>query len=183
MLEIILLLIVGLALLAKKTPKRRRFNLRKVKASPSVGITTLASVTAFTGVFFGNADGAYRPVSMESTWSMEDHVPGEGPILVGYAHGDYTVAEIKEFILSGSSINIGNMVERERAERRIRHVGTFSGENASETLNDGRPIKTRLNWRIPIGTNLNVWFFNDSINALSGSTVMKVNGHSWVRDL
>ncbi len=173
---------VGWSMANKKRPSRRRFNLRKVKASPSVAIGALATITAFIGNFFGNADGAYRIMSAEATWAIENHTTGEGPLVVGYSFGDYTVAEIKEYIESGSSISIGDKIQQERANRLIRVVGVFSGQDAAESLNDGRPIKTRLNWFVPIGTNFNIFAYNDSITVLTTGTVLKVNGHGWVKD-
>ncbi len=181
MLEVILL-VLSLAVMARKPRRRRQFNLRKVKFSPSLALSTLGSVTALVANYFGAADGAYRIMSISATYSMEDHVGAEGPILVGVSHGDYTVTEIKEFIESGSSISVGDKIQSERANRLIRHIGTFSGISNAETLNDGRPIKTKLNWLIPIGKTLNVWYYNDSINALSTGTVMKANGSGWVKD-
>ncbi len=183
MIEIVLLL-ASFVLMAKRNPKRKRaFNLRAVRASPSLALGTLASVTAIAGPVYGNADGAYRIMSLSGTWSTENHTAGEGPIVVGFAHGDYTVTEIKEFIESGASISIGNKIANEQANRLIRRVGTFSGLLTEETLNDGKVIKTRLNWAIPIGTNLNMFAYFDGSDAnLTTGTFVRFNGTGWVKD-
>ncbi len=181
MLEILLLAIAGFTLLAKKTQKRR-FTLRGVRASPSLALSTLLAVTAITGPMFGNADGAYRVMSYKGTWTLEGFTAGEGPIVFGFAHGDYTVTEIKEAIESGASISIGNKVAGEQANRLVRRVGTFSGQVANETLNDGMPIKTRLNWAIPIGTNLNIFAYNDGAATLTTGALLRSNGVAWVKD-
>ncbi len=160
----------------------RKFTLRKVRTTIGVGLGALATNVAIIAARYGNADGAYRIMTCIDTWSTNDHTVGEGPILVGYAHGSYTVTQIKEFIESGSSISVGSKLAQEQAGRLIRHVGTFAGEDASETLNDGKPIKTRLNWAIPIGTNLNIFAYNDDGSNLTTGTSLRCNGSGWVKD-
>ncbi len=182
MLEIILLTLV-LLLAAKRTPSRKRsFNLRAVRTTASVTVGNLVTITAVTAAVFGNADGAYRIMSMKATWSMTNNTAGDGTLICGYAHGDYTVAEIKEFIESGASISIGNKIAGEQAGRLIRIVGAFPGQDVEEVLNDGRPIKTRLNWAIPIGTNFNAFVYNDDGAQRTTGGGVRVNGTGWVRD-
>ncbi len=165
-----------------RRPKRRAFTLRGVRASPSISLGALAAITVFAGAIFGNADGAYRIMSYTGTWSIENHTAGEGPIVVGFAHGSYTVTQIKEAIESGASISIGNKLADEHAGRLVRRIGTFSGNSTEETLNDGKPIKTRLNWAIPIGTNFNLFAYNDSTATLTTGTIVRTNGKGWVKD-
>ncbi len=180
MIELFIIVLMGLAM--ARHPKKRRYTLRAVKATPTITIGALAPATAVTGVFWGNADGAYRVVSVSGTWNLSDFTAGDGPLVVGFAHGDYTVAEIKENLESASSINIGNKVENERANRLIRKVGTFPGLAAQEVLNNGLPIKTRLNWAIPIGTNLNIFAYNDDATINTTGAFAKFNGTGWVKD-
>ncbi len=160
----------------------RKFNLRKVKTTGGVALGALANVTVQTGALVGTADGAYRLMSTNLLWSIKNQTVGEGPIVVGVAHGDYSVAEIKEAIESGSSINIGDKVAIEKGNRLVREIGVFSGLATEETLNDGRPIKTRLNWAIPIGINVNCFAYNDSGAQLNTGTIVDATGPLWVRD-
>ncbi len=162
--------------------KPRKFTLRKVRATPITSLGALASGVAVNNDYFGAADADYLVTSVENTWSYEDHTAGEGPITCGYAHGDYSVTEIKE-CLESASINMGNMIQRERARRLVRIVGAFSGQNVSETLNDGKPIKTRLNWKIPEGITLKVFFYNDSTSNLTTATLASVMGHGWIKNI
>ncbi len=126
-------------------------------------------------------------MSMKATWSMENVDILDGPVLVGYAHGDYTVGEIKEAIESGGSIVVGNKIVQEQANRLVRIVGAFTNngtDNADVTLNDGKPIKTRLNWLIPIGQTFNLFVYNDGSAAIeTAAKFVKVNGTGWVKDL
>ncbi len=101
---------------------------------------------------------------------------------MGYAHNDYTVTEIKEAIESASAINIGNKVVQEQGNRLVRVVGTINTDlDIDNRLNDGKPVKTRLNWFIPIGSAVNLFAYNDGTVMLTGA-VLKANGEIWVKD-
>ncbi len=162
--------------------RRKRYYLRPVRTTPSLALDTLNTLTVITTNVYGNADGAYRVISMDGTWTIDGLTVGEGPIVFGFAHGDYTVVEIKEALEGATSISIGNKVELERSRRWVRRVGVFSGENVSEAFNDGRQWKTRLNWTIPIGTNLNMFAYNDTEANLTTGARVKFNGTGWVKD-
>ncbi len=182
MLEIFLIF-VWLSLMAKAKPqKRRRFNLRRVKLTPSLSLGTLASVTALTTGLTGAADGQYRMMSVKGSWSVANMTAGEGPLRVGYAHSDYSVTEIKEAIEAAASISIGDKIANEQANRLVRTVGVFSGLNTDETLNDGKPITTKLNWAIPIGDFVNMFIYNDSGGSLTTGGLLHFNGDCWVKD-
>ncbi len=180
MLEIILIAIAGFTLLAKKGG--RKFTLRAVRVTSTVTVGNVLAQIAVTGALLGTADGAYRLISCKNTWSMTNNTAGDGSLVVGYAHGDYTVTEIKEFIESASSINIGNKIANEQSNRLIRIVGTFPGLLTEEVLNDGKPIHTKLNWAIPIGTGVNAFVYNDDGAQRSTGAGVRQNGTVWVRD-
>ncbi len=118
---------------------------------------------------------------MDGIWTLDNLPSGDGPVVVGYAHSDYSVTEIKEALEAGSSISVGNMVSQEHANRLVRKVGTFV--EAEAPLNNGMPIKTRLNWLIPIGKEVNVFAFNDhAADALATGSILTFNGNMWVKD-
>lgn len=168
--------------MAKKGRGKRRFNLRRVRTTPSLALGTLGANIAITGALTGAADGQYRIMSAKQTWSMDDHTAAEGPIMVGYAHSDYSVTEIKEALEAAASISLGNKVAQEQANRLVRLVGVLGGEVDSEALNDGKPITTKLNWAIPIGQNVNIFAYNDGLAALSTGSVVHAMGDIWVKD-
>jgi len=88
---------------------------------------------------------------------------GVGPVLVGIAHGDYTAAEIEEFIETTDSWDEGNLVEQETAGRKIRRLGilrTPDSATESSRLADGRQMKTKLNWILTQGQTLSLWAYN-----------------------
>ncbi len=122
-------------------------------------------------------------LSQEAVWSMDDHTAGEGPITVGVAHSDYTQAEIEEVIENTGSWNEGNLVAQEQARRKIRIVGVFDGLSVDEKLNDGLPIKTILKWVLLQNQSLQMFCYNHSSAALTTGSLIKINGHVWIKPL
>ncbi len=161
---------------------KRQYNLRRVRVTPVIALSTLASGVVIVGVVAPNATQAYRAMSVKLLWALRDHTAGEGPLLFGYAHSDYAVTEIKECIEAQASIDTGDKVLMEQANRLVRLVGQFSGQATEEVVNDGRPLKTRLNWAINIGDNVNAFVYNESGAALTTGTVMNASGDMWVKD-
>ena len=162
---------------------RGRYSLRKVNTTPSVTVGTLAALTVVTGSLSGASTAQYRLISASYIWSLHGHTAGEGPYVVGYAFGDYTVTEIKEALESASSISPSDKIAQEKNNRWVRKIGTFAGDAVSETLNDGKPIKTRLNWAVQIGSTVNAFVYceDTAANQTTGSLV-ELNGNMWVKD-
>jgi len=163
-----------------KPSYHRSFRLREVRISPVIVLSTLDANLALTGPATGNADGAYRCVSISAAWDLLALTAGDGPLVVGYAFSDYTVTEIKECIEAKAAISVGNKIALEQANRLVRVVGTLQ-EAGGDELNDGRPIKTRLNWLIPIGKEVNIFAYNDGQQLTTGA-VAKCTGSMWVKD-
>ncbi len=167
--------------MAKHKGKRRSFNLRRIRLTPELALGTLASDTALTvPIQGGTSTVPMRIVSVNATWQISALTADEGPLTVGYAHPDYSVAEIKECLESQAAIDLGDKVAQERANRLIRIVGTIDSED--ERLNDGLPVKTRLNWQLPAGQTPNVFVFNEQTGALTTGSSLKVAGDMWIKD-
>ncbi len=143
---------------------KRRFTGRMIRLTGARALSTLASQTAIATALTGAATDTYRVLSMNNSWSVDGLTAGEGPLTVGYSYSDYTVAEIKEFLDSQSAINVGSKIEQEQSKRLIRVVGVFSGE-ANQSLNFGRPIRTKLNWKVAIGDTIQMFVFNEDASA------------------
>ncbi len=165
-----------------KTPKRRRrFNLRRVRATPALTLGTLASaIVVETNVTNPGSDSMII-VSVKGTHSLSGLTAGEGPITVGFAHSDYSVTEIKECLEVISSIDQGDKVAQEQANRLVRVVGTFPSQ-ANSDLNNGVPISTKLNWRMTPDDNLEIFAFNEGAQLTTGS-ITRFTGNLWVKDL
>ncbi len=181
MLEIILLLLLAITMARKPARRRRRaFNLRPVRTSVVIPMLTTGAQVALTTALTGSADGAYRCMSVKASWRSQELTDADGPLVVGYAHSDYSVTEIKEFIESSAAISVGDKVAQEKSNRLIRIVGTL-GDAVDDVLNDGKLISTKLNWLMPIGKAVNAFAYNDGITMTTGALV-RINGTMWVKD-
>ncbi len=120
--------------------------------------------------------------TVRGTWTWENVTVGDGPIVVGLAHGDYTAAEIEECLEALGAWDEGDKVAQEQANRLVRQIGTFGDGTVQQELNDGKPITTRLNWRIATGDTLQLFIWNKGEVLSTGSSV-NFQGHlnSWRR--
>ncbi len=150
--------------------------------TPSLALSTLGTATAVTTGLTGASTSTYRAVSADFVWAIEDLAAGEGPITVGFAHSDYTVTEIKEALESAASIDQGLKIEQEKSNRLVRIVGTIGTGTGVNQLNDGKPVKTRLNWLITIGDEVNIFAYNDSSSSLTTGAILHPMGNLWVKD-
>ncbi len=167
----------------KKSPKRRRGKYIRGKVEESGALGALASGTLFAGDFDENVNERSLISSIVCTWSINEHTPDQGSITVGLAHGDYTATEIAAWLANTGSWNEGNKTSQEIANRLIRTVGTFPGALAQESLNDGRMIKTKLNWILNQGESLRSWAINNDTSTLTTGTLLRLDGHAniWPR--
>ncbi len=175
----------GTSDMAKKPYRKRRYNLRRVRVSSELALSTLGSDTALTNSLTGTSAGAYRFMSGKLSWTLSGKTIGEGPITVGYAHSDYSVTEVKECLESFASIDQGDKQAQEQADRLIRTVGTFGNQGADQAmaaLNNGLLITTRLNWLINIGDSVNFFVFNEATGALTTGAVVNAQGDVYIKD-
>ena len=120
-------------------------------------------------------------LSLEATWVLRDHVAAESPITVGFAHSDYSAAEIEEYIENTGSWSQGDLVGQEIGRRKIRVVGSFGGEGTESELNEGRPVKTPMKWVLTTGDTIECFAYNESGAQLTTGTVMVCQGHIWLK--
>lgn len=169
-----------------KRPKRR-FNLRKVRVAGNVTISNLAAFALVKGTIIPASTNPYRIVSSELAFQVVDlgAVIDDGHE-VGLAHGDYTASEIEECIEAATSIDIGDKIAQEQANRLVRTIGFAKGAgpvvDGSLAVNLGRPVKTKLNWKIGIGDTFDAWVRNGSDTVWSTGSTLSIIGHVWVRD-
>ena len=140
---------------------------RYIKGSvdEELALTTLAAKTAVLVAFADTVDERTLISSLVANYSISNWTPTAdvGPILVGIAHSDYDLAEIEAFIELQDSWSEANRVQREVSSRLIRKIGVFkmpSAADQSSVLNDGNPIRTKLNWILNEGQTLKVWCYN-----------------------
>ncbi len=122
--------------------------------------------------------------SIEATYTLTAVTPatGLGPMICGVSHSDYTAAEIEQWLENATSWNEGNMAAQEVSGRKIRRIGAFAvADDAADgvTLNDGKPIKTKLNWILTQGQSLNSWCYNAGLISFVTSTpTLTIIGHA-----
>ncbi len=156
------------------------------RVNESLNLGTLAAVTSVSDTWDEAMVEAGRITSVIATWALEGFTEGAaiGPIMVGVAHSDYTDGEIDEYIETTGSWDVGDKVQQERANRKIRIVGVFptspgSSAAGSSVLNDGKPIKTKLNWFLTTGDTLKMWAYNTGGSPVATTTpILKLNGHA-----
>ncbi len=161
--------------------RRKRTKLLKGNIDEAIALGTLANNTLLADVFDETVNERTYAISMEATWSLRDLTPGEGAILFGVAHGDYSAAEIEAVIENAGSWNEGDLVSQEIARRKVRIIGQFEGQLGNEDFNDGVKLKTKLGWILNQGETLDVWAYNRSGAALTTGAFILLSGHIWLR--
>ncbi len=184
---IAILSILALFVGAAKRKQRRRFNLRRVRVATSPAIGALASEDVTTVALTDVTTDKLRLISFNATYNWVDLAAIiDGGLEFGLAHGDYSAAEIEECLEAAGGIKLGDKIENEKANRLVRRIGVISGEVATsgqeKQFNSGRPVKTKLNWLLPAGIALNIWFRNGSGVVYTTGSSMAVLGDLWVKD-
>ncbi len=179
-----LLLVLALGFLASQGMARhgRRYNanFRAIRVAVSLNLSTLASATHLKATMI-TTDNEMFIISTDLLWSVKGLTAGEGPLQVGIAHGDYSVTEIKEWFESSGSATTGNMIAQEQSKRRCRGSGVFNGLNTEETLNDGKPIRTKARFSIPDAGTVDMWVRNDSGATLTTGASVQCVGEIFVQ--
>ncbi len=123
--------------------------------------------------------------SVNGSYSLADFtaVVDRGPILVGVAHGDYSDAEIEEWLESIDSWEEADLIGQEIAKRKIRRIGTFripvgSVPGDHQVLNDGKNITTKCGWVFTTGQTLRFWAYNMGDGGLTTGSEFNVQGHA-----
>ncbi len=164
----------------------RRFNLRKVRIAAKVDLGTLAVADVISGAFSGVASDTYRVISIDTAWNWTDIADVNDDYLqFGVAHSDYSAAEIEEALEGTGGIDLGDKIGQERANRLVREIGVFGSLDqisGSARFNNGRPMKTKLNWKISIGDTLVLWARNASGVLYSTGSALGATGNMWIRD-
>ncbi len=127
-----------------------------------------------------------RVSSVVARWSFSHNTPiaDAGPLLVGFAHSDYSGTEIEEYLENVDSWDVSDTVQsREISKRLIRQVGTFQSPTSitdAVHLNNGKPIKTRLNWPLATGQTVQIFVYNLGGAQISatGNSRVEARGHA-----
>ncbi len=162
--------------MAKKKWIRKTANraFQALPISASMALSTLADNTVLSAAITALADDFWVN-SAHLTWTLRDLTPGEGPIHIGMANLDLSVAEIKSAI-SATVTSRSDIIEREEARRPVRRVGSFDGLSEAQTLNNGNPIKTIVKMYLAEGIEMGIWALNASAATLTTGAIVEVIG-------
>ncbi len=153
--------------MAKSHKKRRSGTFRPVRFKFDIPLSTLGSGVMLVGAIGIGTGQEHFALSADCSWTISDLTIGQGPIAVGLAHSDYTVAELDEWYEATATLT-GDKIEQEEGRRLVRDVGIFAPENAlNGRLNDGNPKRTKLMMRVEDTKTINVWARNMGASPLS----------------
>ncbi len=160
----------------KGTSPARMRGYRKLPVSAEVLGGTLSAEDVTSTAFADVLTEQRRITSAVLTWGVHDFTVADGPVAVGLAHSDYSAAEIEECLEAAGAWDEGDKVALEQSRRLVRQIGTFGVGLTDFELNEGQPIKTRLNWLLATGDTLQLWLWNRGANLTTGSE-FTVTGH------
>ncbi len=191
MFPVIILLGLLFAVALAKHPRRRRKFRAYIRGGIEevLGLSTLGAKTLTSIEFSDVVTESTWISSIIAAWTLSNLTLAaqDGPIMVGYAHSDYTDAEIEAFVEQTTSWNQGDLVSQEIAKRKIKIVGQLTpGSNVLEqiSLNDGKPIRTKCNWLLTTGQSVSMWAYNMGDSALETTNAqVHIGGHAnlWPR--
>ncbi len=164
--------------------KRRSGKLEVINVKMSLPLGTLANVTAVRDAPAANElfSRSRFVISSDLYCMIGGQTVGEGPIEMGWAHDDYSVAEIAENRVADDA-NSNDKISQEQSRRQIRVIGMFSGLAAGEILNDGKDVRTRIKIRVDTGQGLALYAFNRSGATLTTGATVQVIGKLYCRPL
>ncbi len=156
--------------------KKKDRNFVSIPFSASLGLVTLANDIVVDVGAFGNQLGEdLYVVSIDATWTIHGLTATQGPIDVGFAHGDLSVTEVAE-ALDAEQTDPDDIIARERARRPVRRAGKFPGLSTNEALADGEKIRTRMRMSIGDGHDINIWARNKSDAPMTTGAVVDIDG-------
>ncbi len=159
-------------------PRRKRRNSKMVfmRVDLSLALGTLTNGTVAVAEFdTQQMDRTFWAVGCKFYWALRDLTPGEGPLEVGVSHNDLTVGEIAQ-ALDAEVRSRSDIIEREQASRPVRRSGQFSGLVEAEVLNNGLPIKTRMQYEVNNDFQGTIWARNKSGATLTTGAILNVAG-------
>jgi len=167
---------------------RKRFNLRKVKLTSAPAAGALAAGDVVSVAVTSAVTDPIRVISANCSFSWSDigAIIDDG-CTFGFAHSDYTAAEVEECLESAASMDLGDKIAQEHSKRLVREIGTISQAGAlaaaaGAAFNDGKQFKVRLNWLLSSGDTLNLWIRNASSVVWSTGSRVTIAGDLWVKD-
>lgn len=173
--------------MAKKPVRRRQSGFFVARVSGELALGSLAAGVVIVGNITNVSDRPLFLIAADLTWIAKDITPGEGPIVFGLAHSDYSAAEVEEWFEQATGFVFGDMVEKEQAGRKCREIGAIdfglADGQGDARFNDGKQKRTKLGFAIQSGQTLNMFARNMDGTALTTGTEINASGRIYGRKL
>lgn len=141
-----------------------------------ITLSTLANGTAIKAASQLAIAEDFRIIKSEYFMSYEGFTQGEGPVYIGIADNELSVAEIAECVGAEGPLDRNDNLATERANRPVWLLAQLTVDKAYGTLTpDGMPYEKVLRWTF---SNADGWTFfaiNKSGSALTTGTVIYVH--------
>ncbi len=159
--------------MAKHKRRRRKSNFVAIPFNVSLALSTLADNTVLATDLVDTTEDLYV-ISVDGQFTIRGATSGEGPLAVGYAHGDLSVGEILEN-LNAEVGNPDDIIQSERARRPVRRAGSFQMLSPDEVLALGQVIRTTCKFSVG-EADLAMWIFNMSGAVMTTGAVLQCIG-------
>ncbi len=123
----------------------------------------------------------FYAISCDLYWGTDAVTAGQGPVVVGLAHNDYTDVEIAQALNLTGMEDPGDKIAQEQGRRLVRRAGQFANIAGNEVLNDGKEVRTRLGFVITDGFSLAFWALNKSNAPLTTGGQIGIQGKIYGR--
>ncbi len=157
----------------------------KGKMDHKLQLATLANQSVLGSLIADTVQDTAWVSSVKAIYSIAHVTPAPelGPLICGWAHSDYTDAEVEEWLESANSWKEGDMQAQEKSRRRIWQIGTFAimptSINEVVALNQGRLLTTKLGVRLMEGQTLRFWVYNaGGVAFATTDPEVRVQGHA-----
>ncbi len=160
-----------------KNRRRRQQGIAAVPLSGSVALATLADEAVILAALSGGLVDPFYAISADVAINAVAGTGGE-MVLVGLSHGDYSVTEVKEALeveILGKSVD---MINLERARRKVRDVSLL---NLGAQKDEVEVKRVPLRFTLGTGKTLNLFVKNRSGAALTTGALVKISGKMYGR--
>ncbi len=141
----------------------------------SSALGTMAANAVISNAITTLGTTKFRVIAADLYVNMIGHTAGEGPIEVGIFNGDLSDAEMLES-LDASPTGPEDIIAKERLRRPVRRACFLSGQATGEVVNDGKPVRVKLNTLLDAGVELELFFVNRDSAAFTTGTILSVMG-------
>ncbi len=165
-----------LALLAARKRRRRRGGrLVALPFNTQLALSTLGDETIVEVDLTTVLAEDFFAISCDLAVSVDGNTTTENPLEFGVAHGDYTVAELKEYV-NANLTDPSDKIAQEHSRRLVRRFGTFSATDVNWSPNNGMEKRIPLRFSIGDGKSLIGWCMNHSGAGMNTGTIITFTG-------